>query len=158
MSGPAEGEAAPAFALPDGEGRLHRLTDYRGRWLLLYFYPRDFTPGCTREACALRDAWPELGAAVLGVSLDPPARHRRFARRLGLPFPLLSDDGTTAAAYGALWRLGPWRLARRRSFLIDPEGRIARIYERPRPRRHGREVARDLARLTPRVSPPSGSR
>ncbi len=152
------GEAAPAFALADAEGRLHRLADYRGRWLLLYFYPRDFTPGCTLEACALRDAWPDLGAAVLGVSRDPPARHRRFARRLGLPFPLLCDDGTVAAVYGALWRLGPWRLTRRRSFLIDPEGRIARVYRRPNPRRHGREVAEDLARLTRRVFPPSGFR
>lgn len=155
---PRTGEAAPAFALPDAEGRIHRLADYRGRWLLLYFYPRDFTPGCTLEACALRDAWPDLEAAVLGVSLDPPARHRRFARRLGLPFPLLSDDGTVAAAYEALWRLGPWRLTRRRSFLIDPEGRIARVYGRPHPRRHGREVAADLAALIRQASPPPGSR
>ena len=144
---PAEGEAAPTFALPDAEGRLHRLEDYRGQWLLLCFYPRDFTPGCTRELCGLRDELAEL-PPLLAVSLDPPVRHGEFAARHTLPFPLLADDGRTAQAYGVLRRLGPWRWAARTSFLIDPTGRVQRAYLRPRPNGHAREVARDYRGLT----------
>ncbi len=147
---PRPGDAAPDFRCRDQDGRLHRLADYRGRWLLLYFYPRDFTPGCTRQACALREIWPELqaaGAAVLGVSLDPPARHARFRARHRLPFPLLSDDGTVAAAYGALGRLGPWRWTRRHSLLVDPQGRVVRRYRRLAPSAHAAAALADLRRL-----------
>jgi peroxiredoxin Q/BCP len=142
------GEPAPAFILPDQDGQTHRLADYRGHWVVLYFYPRDDTPGCTREACAFRDDMPRLhtlDAVVLGVSTDATDRHQRFAARHGLPFPLLADtDGEVAHRYGALWRFGPWRFARRHTFLIDPTGRIARVYRKVRPTHHSAEVVRDL--------------
>ncbi len=143
----AEGEAAPPFALRDAEGRLHRLEDYRGQWLLLCFYPRDFTPGCTRELCVFRDELEGL-PPLLAVSLDPPQRHRAFAARHRLPFPLLCDDGGVASRYGVLRRFGPWRWTRRASFLVDPTGVVRRAYLRPRPSCHGGAVARDFAALS----------
>ena len=143
-SRPHVGEPAPAFTLPDGEGRLHRLSDYSGSWLVLYFYPRDHTPGCTQEACTFRASHTEIqdrGAQVLGISTDPPNRHRRFAARYHLPFPLLSDtDGSVAHAYGALLRIGPLRFARRQTFIITPDGQIAWIRRRVSPKHHGAEV------------------
>lgn len=147
---PAAASPAPGFALVDQHGVTHRLEDYHGGWLVLYFYPRDETPGCTREACAFRDnlvRLRRLGARVLGVSLDDRERHRRFAERHQLGFPLLADrSGQVAAAYGALWRLGPLRFARRRTFLIDPEGRIVHSYHGLRPREHAVRVLQDLER------------
>ncbi len=155
---PREGQLAPDFRLSDGEGVWRSLADYRGRWLVLYFYPRDHTPGCTREACALRDAhagFAALEVAVLGVSLDSPERHAAFARRHGLPFPLLSDgEGRVARAYGALADWGVLRFARRYSFLIDPQGRMARVYTRVKPVRHAGELLADLAA---RADPPGES-
>lgn len=146
-----EGSAAPDFALQDQDGRLHRLADYAGRWLVLYFYPRDDTPGCTVEACRFRD---DIGmmdvhtAAVAGVSVDSPASHADFAHKYQLPFPLLSDpDGKTAAAYDSLLNLGFLRVARRRTFIIGPDGRIAARFDRVRPADHAAEVARTLSTL-----------
>ncbi|WP_297528971.1 peroxiredoxin [Thiohalobacter sp.] len=145
------GELAPDFSLPGQDGRLHALADYRGHWLVLYFYPKDDTPGCTREACAFRDGLVELGqldARVVGVSVDDADSHRAFAERHGLPFPLLSDtSGEVAARYGALWALGPLKFARRHSFLIDPQGRLRRIYRRVDPDRHFRELVEGLKTL-----------
>ncbi len=144
MRAPAPGEPAPDFALADAGGGERRLADYRGAWLVLYFYPRDDTPGCTVEACALRDAWAEFAArdvAVLGLSLDPPGRHARFAAKHGLPFPLLSDPGgRVARRYAALLDLGVVRFARRHSYLIDPAGRVARRFAPVSPRRHARDI------------------
>jgi peroxiredoxin Q/BCP len=145
------GAAAPAFALPDQQGRVHRLADYQGRWLVLYFYPRDATPGCTKEACGFRDGYPllqRLQVALLGVSTDHPASHQAFADRYRLPFPLLADvDGQVSQAYGTLFRLGPLRFSRRHSFIIDPEGRMARIYRAVSPGGHSAAVVRDLRAL-----------
>jgi len=146
------GDPAPDFALPDQHGRVRSLVDYRGRWLVLYFYPRDNTPGCTAEACGFRDQHDELsvlGAEVVGVSTDDTGRHRRFAERHALGFSLLADtDGAVARRYGALWRLGPLRVARRHSFLIDPEGRIAHVYRKVRASGHGTQIAADLRNIT----------
>lgn len=146
-----EGSTAPDFALQDQDGQLHRLADYAGRWLVLYFYPRDDTPGCTVEACRFRDDIDILNAhtaAVLGVSIDSSASHADFARKYQLPFPLLSDpDGKTAAAYDSLLNLGVGRLARRRTFIIAPDGRIAARFDRVRPAHHVAEVTRTLATL-----------
>lgn len=147
----AVGSAAPDFALQDQDGRRHRLADYAGRWLVLYFYPRDDTPGCTVEACRFRDDIGILNAhaaAVLGVSIDSSASHADFARKYQLPFPLLSDpDGKTAAAYDSLLNLGVVRFARRRTFIIAPDGRIAARFDRVRPAHHVAEVTRTLAAL-----------
>lgn len=146
-----EGSIAPDFSLPDQHGRLHGLADYRGRWLVLYFYPRDDTPGCTEEACRFRDdigIFADLNAAVAGISVDDSDSHAAFARKFSLPFPLLADrDGKTAAAYGALLNLGVMRFARRHTFIIAPDGRIAARFDRVVPARHAREVADALRRL-----------
>lgn len=131
------GDRAPAFALPDQEGRIHRLKDYAGRPVVLYFYPKDDTPGCTREACDFRDAQPafeRLGAAVLGVSVLDTASKARFAAKHGVRFPLLADeDHAVAERYGA-WKkktlYGKTRMGiARTTVLIDPQGRVARRWD-----------------------------
>ena len=145
------GNTAPEFQLNDQQGILQRLEDYRGRWLVLYFYPKDDTPGCTREACNFRDDihnFRALNAEIIGISVDAAASHARFATRYHLPFPLLSDpQGHTAAAYGALFKLGPLRVARRQTFIVTPEGRIGRVYRHVDPTRHAMEVAQALKEL-----------
>jgi len=146
-----EGSAAPDFALPDQNGQTHHLSEYAGRWLVLYFYPRNDTPGCTQEACRFRDdigVLGDLNAAVVGVSVDDPRSHANFARKYQLPFPLLSDpDGHTAAAYGSLLNLGVIRFARRHTFIIAPDGRIAARFDKVDPASHAQEVARTLRAL-----------
>lgn len=149
------GTIAPGFALPDQEGRIHQLSDYRGRWVVLYFYPKDDTPGCTKEACGFRDRMgdlQELGAVVLGVSADDVKSHQRFAEKYGLNFPLLADPERQAIlAYGA-W--GKKKLygkeyegVLRQTFLIDPEGRIAKVWRKVSPEGHAVEVAKALRGL-----------
>jgi peroxiredoxin Q/BCP len=146
-----EGGAAPDFALPDQDGQTHRLGDYAGRWLVLYFCPRDDTPMCTQEACRFRDdigILGDLNAAVVGVSLNDTRSHADFARKHQLPFPLLSDpDGKTAAAYDSLLNLGVVRFARRRTFIIAPDGHIAARFDKVDPASHAQEVARTLRTL-----------
>ena len=141
-------QTAPSFDLPDQSGTRHRLDDYRGRWVVLYFYQKDDTPGCTREACEFRDARPDLegaNAVVLGVSADDERSHGRFARKHNLNFPLLADEGARVArAYGAF---GPktmfgrtFESVIRRTFLIDPDGRIARVWDAVTVDGHAAEV------------------
>lgn len=149
---PAIGSIAPEFALPDQSGRTMRLADYRGKWVVLYFYPKDDTPGCTEEACAFRDdlaKLTQLGAQILGVSVDDTASHAAFAKKHGLPFPLLADtDARTAARYGAVKDLWVTRFAKRYTFLIDPQGRIARTYLKVDTSHHSAEIIADLEQLT----------
>ncbi len=148
---PAPGDVAPRFEGVTTDGRRVSLGDFRGRKLVLYFYPRDDTPGCTRQACSLRDHRSLIaakGAAVLGVSTQDVASHRAFAGKYALNFPLLVDaDGAIGRAYGVLGGRGPVArlrtaagLAERVTFLIDAEGRIAHVIERPDVARHGEEV------------------
>jgi peroxiredoxin Q/BCP len=143
------GQPAPDFNLPDQNGKTHRLSDYRGKWLALYFYVKDDTPGCTEQACKFRDDIAELddlGAEVVGVSVDDTASHAKFARKYNLPFPLLADSkGETAARYGSLRSDGS--LAKRNTFLIDPEGRIAKVYLSANTSRNSAEVIEDLKKL-----------
>jgi peroxiredoxin Q/BCP len=145
------GDAAPGFTLMDQDGKQRALGDYHGRWVVLYFYPRDDTPGCTTEACRFRDdihSLRELGIAILGVSLDDVASHEAFAEEYHLPFPLLSDPkGKVAKTYGSLFRLGPLRFAKRHTFIIDPQGRIAKIYRDVKPQTHSDQVIADLKAL-----------
>jgi len=147
----AVGSMAPKFILPDQESNTHALTEYRGRWVVLYFYPKDDTPGCTTEACNFRDDLPALRALnvqILGISLDDAKSHARFAEKYSLPFPLLADaEGDVTRAYGALWSMGPLRVAKRYTFVIDPEGRIARIYRNVKPANHSRELQQDVKEL-----------
>jgi len=155
----AVGSEAPAFRLIDQAGKDHRLGDYRGRWVVLYFYPKDDTPGCTTEACNFRDAITAITALntqVLGVSVDDRASHARFAEKYNLPFPLLADTGgQTSRAYGALWSLGPLKFARRHSFIIDPEGIIVKIYRSVDAAHHSSEVQRDLKAMQKLRAAPS---
>lgn len=145
------GDRAPNFALRDQDGKLRELKKYRGRWVVLYFYPKDDTPHCTQEACNFRDDQQSLrarGAAILGVSLDSSSQHRSFAVRYALNFPLLSDTGgALSSSYGTLFRLGPLRFARRRTFLISPDGLIARVYRNVDVSQHSAEILRDLTAL-----------
>lgn len=148
---PRLGQAAPAFLLPDQNGKMHSLSDYQGRWVVLYFYPKDDTPGCTQEACLFRDDLHKLtalGAQVIGVSVDDTGSHAEFAKKYHLPFPLLADkDGKTAEQYGALLNLGLVKFARRYTFLIDQQGRVAKQYLKVDTSRHSQEIIDDLTRL-----------
>lgn len=150
-----EGKKAPAFSLPDKDGKLHALKDYAGKWVLIYFYPKDDTPGCTTEACTLRDAHPKFGksgAVVLGVSKDSEKSHAKFAEKYGLPFTLLSDPSTEMiAAYGA-WQMKKFMGREfmgivRMSYLVDPDGKIAKVYPKVKPAEHADEVLADLEDL-----------
>lgn len=148
---PKTSDTAPAFQLLDQNGKLHALSDYPGRWVVLYFYPKDDTPGCTQEACAFRDDLHKLtalGAQVLGVSVDDSGSHAEFAKKYHLPFPLLADKGgKTAESYGALLNLGLVKFARRYTFLIDPQGKVAKSYLKVDTSRHSQEIIDDLTRL-----------
>ncbi|MGI9262652.1 MAG: peroxiredoxin [Woeseiaceae bacterium] len=145
------GEAAPDFELVDQNGTMHSIEDYRGKWVALYFYPKDNTPGCTTEACEFRDnifAFKSANCEIIGVSLDDAESHKGFAEKHGLPFPLLADtEGTTADAYGVKSRIFGMTLAKRQTFLIDPDGNIAKHYEKVDPDSHSAEVLEDLAAL-----------
>lgn len=148
---PRMGQPAPAFTLPDQEGKSHSLADYQGKWVVLYFYPKDDTPGCTQEACQFRDdlhKLTRLGAQVIGISVDDSASHAEFARKYHLQFPLLADTGSAVAdSYGALTNLGLVKFAKRYTFLIDPQGKIARNYLKVDTSRHSGEIIEDLTRL-----------
>ncbi len=155
---PAVGAAAPEFKLQDQTGKWHSLKDYRGKWVVLYFYPKDNTPGCTTQACEFRDnifAYREIGAAILGVSVDDVASHKQFSDEYSLPFPILADsEKKTATAYGTLTRyLGITELARRDTFIIDPQGRVAKHYVKVYPKGHSELVLTDLKQLAARAAP-----
>ncbi|HEY0905884.1 MAG TPA: peroxiredoxin [Methylophilus sp.] len=146
------GALAPDFTLPDQAGQSRSLKDWQGQWLILYFYPKDDTPGCTREACHFRDdiqQFRTLGAQVVGISVDTVASHGDFARKHGLQFPLLADtNGKVADRYGALFDLVVFQAARRMTYLIDPQGRIAQSYVGVDPDRHSQALLADLKRLS----------
>ena len=149
---PTVGKPAPDFNLSDQNGKQHALQDYRGKWLVLYFYPRDDSPGCTEEACAFRDdlnQLTELGAQVVGVSVDDTNSHAEFAKKYHLPFPLLADKTTeTADRYGALMNLVVIKVARRYTFLIDPKGNISKVYLSVETSRHSKQIIEDLQKLS----------
>lgn len=145
------GKLAPEFELPDQTGQLHSLEDYRGQWVVLYFYPKDQTPGCTTEACEFRDnifEFRKANAQILGVSFDDVESHLEFAENYDLPFPLLSDtEGFAADAYGVRTRMFGMKVAKRQTFLIDPVGNLAKHYEEVKPETHSTEVLADLRDL-----------
>ena len=148
MSIPSVGDPAPEIALPDETGTIHRLADQRGRWTIVYFYPKDDTPGCTVEACEFRDRNDEIherGADVWGISPQGAGSKRAFREKFGLPFILLADlDHAVADAYGS-WvekeNYGrKYMGVARRTFLVDPEGKIARTWPKVKPEGHAAEV------------------
>ena len=141
---PATGSAAPDFTLASQEGAAVSLKDYRGSWVVLYFYPKDQTPGCTREAHNFQvdqANYAARRAVVLGVSVDSVDSHKKFCAKEGLNFKLLADrDGKVSGAYGSLTNLGVVKFAARHTFLIDPSGKVARAYTSVDPARHSEEV------------------
>ena len=145
------GQPAPEFELFDQTGQLHSLEDYRDQWVVLYFYPKDDTPGCTTEACEFRDnifAFRKINAQILGVSLDDVESHQKFAEKHGLPFPLLADvDGKASDAYGVKTRMFGMTVAKRQTFIIGPDGTIAKHYEKVDPAEHSEQVLADLEEL-----------
>jgi thioredoxin-dependent peroxiredoxin len=145
------GSPAPAFKLQDQEGKWHSLSDYAGQWLVLYFYPKDMTPGCTTQACDFRDnifAFKKAGTAVLGISVDDVASHKKFAAEHGLPFPILADSSKqTAKDYGVLRSLFGMKLASRETFIVDPQGKVVKHYEHVDPKGHSQVVLKDLQAL-----------
>jgi peroxiredoxin Q/BCP len=153
-SAPAEGSAAPGFTLPSQEGSSVSLKDYRGKWVVLYFYPKDETPGCTREAHNFqRDQaqYSQRNALVLGVSIDSVDSHKKFCAKEGLNFKLLADtSGEVTKEYGSLTNLGVVKFAARHTFVIDPTGKIARVYTSVDPVRHSDEVLATLDQLRER--------
>jgi len=148
---PAEGSNAPDFTLPSQEGSTVSLKDYRGKWVVLYFYPKDQTPGCTREAHNFQADQPkyaEHNAVVLGISVDSVDSHRKFCAKEGLNFKLLADaDHKVSDSYGSLTNLGLVKFAARHTFLIDPNGKVAKTYTSVDPLKHSAEVLTELDAL-----------
>ena len=139
------GDKAPDFKLPDQDGKMHSLSDYKGKWLVIYFYPKDFTPGCTKEACGFRDNFSLLKdkIQIVGISGDSVKIHNKFADKYNLPFTLLSDPNKkTVSKYGTDGLI----FAKRTSFLINPEGIIEKIYPKVNPAGHTDEIIKDLAK------------
>ncbi len=151
---------APQFTLPDQNGTNHSLADYAGKWILVYFYPKDDTPGCTIEACSFRDKSEELvkhNIVVLGMSKDTTSSHQKFVTKFNLNFPLLSDTSTkTIKAYGAWGEkkfMGRTFIGiLRNSYLINPDGEIAKTYEKVKPAEHTAEVITDVEKLSGKTS------
>jgi len=151
LAAPDTGELAPDFRLQDQKGAWHTLEQHRGKWITLYFYPKDDTPGCTAEACAFRDnifAYDELNAIILGVSLDDVESHDAFAEKYSLPFSILADtDKSTAKSYGVYTKIATFEMAKRETFIIDPDGIIAKHYPKVNAASHAEEVLADLRAL-----------
>jgi len=147
----AIGDAVPEFELSDQNGQLHSLEDYRDQWVVLYFYPKDETPGCTTEACEFRDnifEFRKINAQILGVSLDDVESHQKFAEHHDLPFPLLADmEGKVSDAYGVKTRMFGMKMAKRQTFLISPDGTLAKHYEKVNVNKHSTQVLADLKEL-----------
>jgi peroxiredoxin Q/BCP len=156
----APGKPAPDFTLPDATGKMHRLADQRGQWVVVYFYPKNDTPGCTTEACNLRDRHHELvklGATLYGISVDSPASHAEFARKHSLPFTLLADEkGEVAKAYDSLLNLIVFKMARRNTFLIAPDGTLQRSWIGVDPKTHADDLVQTLRTLQSTGAPGKG--
>jgi peroxiredoxin Q/BCP len=151
LAGLSVGNQAPNFILKDQNNLSHNLNDYKGSWVILYFYPKDDTPGCTTQACDFRDAVERIISSrsiVFGVSLDSVESHKRFAEKNNLPFSLLSDqDGNVSKAYDSLSSFISFKASKRNTFIIDPEGKIAKIYLSVNPSTHSQMVLNDLNQL-----------
>ena len=145
------GSKAPNFTLSDQNSIQHQLSDYEGSWVILYFYHKDDTPGCTTQACDFRDAVKRIIASksnVFGVSLDSVESHKRFADKNNLPFSLLSDEsGEVSQAYDSLNNFMSFKSAKRNTFIIDPDGKVAKIYLSVKPSTHSQMVLNDLNQL-----------
>ena len=147
---------APEFSLPDQNGQPRTLADFLGEWVVLYFYPKDDTPGCTKEACSFRDGFARFkraGIVVLGVSADSVRKHAKFVEKYELPFLLLADESKIVVEQYGVWAKKKFMGREymgilRTTFLIDPAGKIAKIYENVKPEEHAEEVLSEVLRLT----------
>ena len=151
----AIGKKAPAFSLVDQDEQKHKLSDYVGKWVVIYFYPKDDTPGCTKEACAIAEVYKDFGkagVAVLGVSKDSPASHKKFAEKFSLPFKLLSDESTVMIQKYGAWKeksmygkkyLGTERI----TYVVNPEGKIVAAYPKVDPASHALTLLADIEEL-----------
>ena len=150
---PAEGTKAPAIKLQDQAGKWHTLKQYKGKWVVLYFYPKDFTGGCTTQACELRDnifAFRNANAVILGVSVDDVASHEKFAKEHSLPFDILADPTHEASKeYGVLTTFGTAELASRQTFLIGPDGKIVKHWDKVDPKGHSDMVLAEIKAHSP---------
>jgi peroxiredoxin Q/BCP len=155
MTIPSVGQRAPEFSLLDQDGVVHALSEFKGKWVLLYFYPKDNTPGCTIEACTIRDQFKDfqkIDAVVLGVSTDSVKSHKKFADGFNLPFTLLADEHKEVVGkygvFGEKKMMGRTYMGTRRtSFLIEPSGKIAKVYEKVKPEMHAAQVLADLKKF-----------
>ena len=148
---PAVGDSAPTFKLQDQNGDWHTLGDYKGKYVVLFFYPKDGTPGCTTEACNFRDnifAFDDLNTQILGISLDDVDSHKEFSEKYSLPYPILADiEKESAVDYGVLGKFMMMTITKRESFIIDPEGLIVKHYKNVDPDKHTDEVIKELKSL-----------
>ena len=148
---PACGSAAPDFSLTTGDGSQVSLKDFRGKWVVLYFYPKDFTGGCTLEAKNFQrdlSKYQEAGAVILGVSVDSAQSHKDFCAKEGLNFKLLADpDAKISTQYGSTMEYQGAKMAARNTFVINPKGEIAKVYTGVKPPTHSEDVLKDLAEL-----------
>ncbi len=152
---PTIGDSAPEFALPDQEGNIHTLSSQKGKWVLIYFYPKDDTPGCTVQACAIRDDFPQfqkLETTVFGISADSVKSHGKFVDKYQLPFTILSDEEKTTIGEYGVWQqkkfMGRVYMGiSRTSFLVNPKGKIAKVYKNVKAADHAEMVLADLHTL-----------
>lgn len=148
---PAAGTAAPEFSLTTNEGKPASLKDFRGQWVVLYFYPKDFTSGCTIEAKNFQrdlDQYKAINAVILGVSIDTAESHKEFCAKEGLNFKLLSDvDAKVSEAYGSIMEYNGMKLSARNTFIIDPKGKVAQVFMKVKPTPHSEEVLAALVAL-----------
>ncbi|HEY0220635.1 MAG TPA: thioredoxin-dependent thiol peroxidase [Candidatus Paceibacterota bacterium] len=150
-----EGSKAPDFKALDQNGKSHKLSDYMGKWILLYFYPKDDTPGCTKEACSIRDSWPDfkkLKLEVFGISIQDEKSHKKFSEKYDLPFTLLVDDDKKIVEKYGVWAEKSmygrkYMGTLRNSYLVNPKGKIEKIYQKVNPVSHVEEVLEDLKKL-----------
>lgn len=151
------GQPAPVFDLPDQDGVFHQLKEYQGKWLVLYFYPKDDTPGCTVEAKNFTSdykAIEQLGAVVVGVSLDDIESHKTFAQKYNIPYTLLADkDEVMSTAYNVVKNIPLMHYAKRQTFVISPQGVIVKFYENVSPESHTAEVISDLKKIIENKKP-----
>ena len=148
---PTVGDSAPTFKLQDQNGDWHTLGDYKGKYVVLFFYPKDGTPGCTTEACNFRDnifAFDDLNTQILGISLDDVDSHKEFSEKYSLPYPILADiEKESAVDYGVLGKFLMMTITKRESFIIDPDGLIVKHYKNVDPEKHTDEVIEELKSL-----------
>ena len=150
------GSMVPKFSLPDQNGKVHNIEDYKGQWIIIYFYPKDLTPGCTTEACSFQEALPDfnsIDAVIFGISKDSVALHKKFADKYNLQFSLLSDENSDVCEQYGVWQkksmYGKEYMGIVRStFLVNPEGKIAKVYPKVNVKEHHAEILNDLKELS----------